>query len=190
MKRSSLMLLLFGVAIIFFGCEKMDPLVPDSNTDQEISSLKSAKVKTTFTGRSDYVADINPPTITVQPNSKYKTKWKDVIGEWVDVADDARVTGKTLWYANYYWEDEAFTSNAKVWGKAELFVGVLEPGDEPLGKWEITWHGYITDNGLKASVDAVGTGTEGNVKGLVAHWKYTMDILGVGFFYQTEGTIH
>lgn len=50
MKRLNLMFVVIGVAIIFFSCEKMDPLVPDSSTDQEITALKAAKVSTHFTG--------------------------------------------------------------------------------------------------------------------------------------------
>ena len=74
MKRSILMLLVIGVAMIFFGCEKMDPLVPDSNIDQEITSLKAAKVRT-FTG----------VCIPVDPDAFI----------WHDEADEWRVTGTT-----------------------------------------------------------------------------------------------
>ena len=189
MKRSILMLLVIGVASVFSGCSKEDSSAPEFLNDQETTSLKAAKVKTPFTGRCDFVADGTPGKITELPNGK--TKMQGFTSHWYDLADDWRVTGKTTWYANYYWEGVPFASNAKVFGKAELFVDDPEdPNAPPCGKWDITWHGYMTDGGLKASVDAVGTGKEGEVKGLVAKWTYTLDIPAHGLMYETEGTIH
>ena len=181
MKRSILMLLVIGVAMIFFGCEKMDPLVPDSNIDQEITSLKAAKVRT-FTGTCIPI-DVNPP----------------IINKWYDEADEWRVTGTTLWTQP---DPDVFE------GTAELFVDIGKPNGVPKGnpegvfrgKWEITWDGIQTPImdademvGLKIVCDAYGIGKEGAVKGLVAEWTYTMNLLFADeantFYYETEGFI-
>ncbi len=195
MKRSILLLMAIAVALIFFGCEK-ETFAPETNPiDQETAAFKAAKEKVSFEGIS-FPAEVPGPydtegDITEYLNGKYQTKWKDVIVTWYDDADDWRVTGTTVWYANYYWEGEAPWSNGKVWGKTELFVDYNPDftSDDP-GMWEISWHGYITDGGWKAYVDAVGTGKSGDVKGLVAHWKYTLDLAADGFEYKTKGTIH
>lgn len=96
------------------------------------------------------------------------------------------VTGQSIWYANWLMEEEPNT--AKIWGKAELTV------DDDLGKWEISWHGWQTPtpSGFKIVCDAVGTGKEGEVKGLVAKWIYTMEFDvddPATFFYATDGYI-
>ncbi len=82
--------------------------------------------------------------ISTDLNGKYKTKWKNVLVTWRDEADDWRVTGRTVWYANYHWEGEAPFSNGKVWGKTELFVD-YNPDftSDNLGMREISWHGKI-----------------------------------------------
>ena len=103
------------------------------------------------------------------------------------------VTGQSIWYANWLMEEEPNT--AKIWGKAEIIV---EGGG---GRWELSWYGWRTPTGeapfiewvspFKLVVDAVGTGKEGAVKGLVAKWTYTMDFDGdfSSLFYNSEGYI-
>ena len=109
MKRSSLLLLLIGVAIIFFGCTKDDLVEPDLNlADQETTALKAAKVKRTFTGICMPI-DVPPPTIN----------------EWYDASDDWRVTGTTIWTQP---DLDVFG------GTAELFVEATNPHDENRGK--------------------------------------------------------
>ena len=179
MKKFNYVLLLSLALLLIVGCAKDDLFTPAD--DQETISLKSGMQGDAFTGICEYVGDGEPGTTKLLPNGK--TNMLGFTSFWYDKADDWRVTGNSTWYANYFWEGEPFISNAKVWGKAELFV------DGDRGKWEISWHGYITDNGLKASVEAVGTGKEGEVKGLVAKWTYTLDILTYGFEYQTTGVI-
>ncbi len=190
MKRSKLMLLVIGAAIIFFGCEKMDPELPEPDQpDLGMASLKATKVKTAFTGTSIPVINpIDPGTIKILPNGK--THVMGVVAEWYDQASDPRVTGTSIWYENIIWDAEPFASPGKVWGKAEIFVG--GNAEENDGRWEITWHGYFTLSEVPGhftiDVDAVGTGKEGEVKGLTAKWKYIFDSQ-VGFFYSTEGYI-
>jgi hypothetical protein len=190
MKRSKLMLLVIGAAIFFFGCEKMDPVPPDFElANQENTSLKCTKVKTAFTGTSTPVINpIDPGTTKILPNGK--TQVMGCVAEWYDQASDPRVTGTSIWYENFIWDAEPFASPGKIWGKAEIFVG--GNAEENDGRWEITWHGYFTlsevPGHFTVDVDAVGTGKEGEVKGLTAKWKYTFDSQ-VGFFYSTEGYI-
>ena len=92
-------------------------------------------------------------------------------------------------------------------GTAELFVDTGKPNGVPKGnpegvfrgKWEITWDGIKTpildaDDviGINIVCEAVCTGVEGAVKGLVAEWTYTMNFIitdPATFFYATEGFI-
>ncbi len=171
MKRSILMLLVIGVAMIFFGCEKMDPLVPDSNADQEITSLKAAKVKGTFAG-------ICTPTAPPNPGDN---AWHDETGDW-------RTTGTTIWTQP---DPAAFE------GTAVLILDAKDKNDSPAGKWEMTWSGGLTptDDGVLIVAEAMGTGVEGYVKGMKAKWSYTMTYVGNDFpnpenptfFYVIEG---
>ena len=173
MKRSNLMFLVIGVAIVFLCCGKMVPLVLDSNSDQEITSLKSAKVKRTFNG-------ICTPTTPPNPGDN----------AWYDATDDWRVTGTTIWNQ----PDPAIFE-----GTAELFVEAKNPHDENRGKWEMTWSGDITfgEEGVVILAYATGKGVEGKVKGMEANWIYSMDYIGDDFpnpenptfFYAVEGNI-
>lgn len=76
---------------------------------------------------------------------------------------------------NWLIEEDGIT--AKVWGKAEIFL------DDDRGKWEMSWKGYLNENGLIA--EAIGIGMEGEVKGLVGKWTYIMDF--ELFVYNFEG---
>ncbi len=193
MKRSIFVFLVLGATIIFFGYSKIDPLAPElGQSDQVTTSLKSLQkgdVKTSFTGTCTFVAPLDPGVTDTLPDGKIQVK--EQIAQWYDEGSDSRITGKSIWYVNWLKEDEL---NAKIWGKAEIFVGVKDPDDEPIGKWEISWQGWQTQtsDGYKIVCDAVGEGKEGEVKGLVANWTYTMNnSLGVDstFFYKTEGHI-
>ena len=171
MKRSSLMLLLIGVAIIFFGCTKEDLVDPALDlVDQEITALKAAKVKRTFEGICTFVAPV--------PNT------------WYDATDDWRVTGTTIWVQ---------PDQSKFEGTAELFVDATNPHDENRGKWEMTWTGSITpsETGMLLVATANGIGVEGKVRGMKANWTYTMNYVGTDFpnlenptfFYAIAGNI-
>jgi len=172
MKHSKLMLLAIGAAIIFFGCEKMDPeLSEPDQPDLEIASLKCTKVNWTFEGTC------TPVEMTAE------------INKWYDATDDWRVTGTTIWV----------TAADGFYGTAELFVDARNPHDENSGKWEMTWTGSITPTaeGILLVASAEGTGVEGKVKGMKANWTYTMDYIGADFpnpanptfFYKIEGSI-
>ena len=187
MKRLNLMFLIIGLAIIFSGCSKDDSLAPLDQSDQE-TNLKKANVKTPFTGTSS--PDFTPPEapyagiITVLPNGK--TKVKGETAWWYDYSeDDWRITGGSKWYINRLIGEDGIQ---KVWGKTEIFV------DGNRGKWEISWHGYLypTLVGLSGYVDAVGSGKEGEVKGLVAKWTYSINFDAsdmTTLYYATEGYI-
>ena len=188
MKRSILMCLALGVTVFFFGCSNDDLMDLESvQSDQEVSTLKSMKngnVKTPFTGTS------NPYFIEEDGTEHGKKLVKGAYAEWYDVASDWRVTGDTFWYINSIVQADGTT---KLWGKAEIIVEGENPGDESRGKWEMTWHGYLTPNpdvlnAFFIVANAVGQGKSGDVKGLVAHWTYTMDITN-GFFYESKGYI-
>jgi len=172
MKRLNLMILIIGVAIIFFGCSKNNSLAPDLNQSDELtSSLKAKKVHTFFTGETTPI--IPPPSGG---------------NDWSDVADDSRVTGVGTWVT-----EGGPTADGKLWGTTELTV------DDGSGKWEMKWYGTqtLTIDGFNIVAYAVGVGTEGNVKGMFGEWTYTMNYTGgfpvnpfhESFFYVTEGYI-
>jgi hypothetical protein len=78
---------------------------------------------------------------------------------------------------------------AKIWGKAEITA------DDGLGKWTLWWNGTITPAPplvFIIKVHAVGHGTEGAVKGLVAKWTYTLNFDGDmnSFYYMGDGAIY
>ncbi len=51
MKRSILMLLVMSAALIFFGCDKMEEVYPESEVaEEEVAAFKGAKAGNTFTG--------------------------------------------------------------------------------------------------------------------------------------------
>ncbi len=173
------MFLIFGTAIIVFGCEKSEKNEPEfpglSKSDLGIAAMKSAKVKRTFEGKC------TPVEMTAE------------INKWYDATDDWRVTGTTIWV----------TAADGFYGTSELFVDARNPHDENRGKWEIEWKGEITfsEDGKGALVvaTAVGKGVEGKVKGMKAKWTYTMNYVGdlsnfpdptnPTFFYLIEGNI-
>ena len=199
MKRSILMLMAIAVALIFFGCAKEEILAPEVEQDaMEESALKGAKKATEFTGTSApiLVPPISEGTTMILPNGK--TKLKGMTAEWYDEASDLRVTGKSIWVVNSITEAEN-PFNRKMWGSAEIFVGVkhpddpnYDPNDLPTGRWDIKWHGYMTPSETPGhftiDVDATGVGKSGEVKGLTAKWKYIFDT-EVAPYYITEGYI-
>lgn len=166
--------------LLLFSCQE-NPIEPQANPDfQSTASLDRgplAQLKTPFTGTCNFVAPIDPGTTTVLPNGK--TLIEGFVVEWYDEASDSRVTGKTIWYANELLDENG---NGKYWGTTELFV------DNGGGKWEMIWGGNLTNNGTVGVATAIGTGVEGDVKGLTAKWIYKIDV-SVGFFYTTEGFI-
>ena len=163
------MILIIGVAIIFFGCSKNNSMAPDLSQSDELTNSFKAHEITDFTGTS------NPIFPYPNPAGNY----------WTDVASEPMVSGVTLWDQ----DGDEFR------GTAELFVGAVEIGGEYDGKWEMKWWGTVTGNIIVAY--AVGIGTEGDVKGMFAEWTYTMNYTGgdpfnpfhESFFYATEGYI-
>ncbi len=179
MKRLILMFLVFGVAIMFSGCSKDNSSLSSdlSQSDQETTSLKAAKVHTHFTGTS---TPIDPPIPDVNA--------------WYDEADDPRVTGVSIWVSEPMVPIDEITF--RLLGTADLFMGAEEYGGEDDGKWEMTWKGTMTltspdGSTFRIVVHAVGEGTEGDVEGLTAKWKYTMDFDGTPetFKYVSKGKI-
>ena len=174
MKRLNLMALVIGVTILFSGCSKEDFSPPGLDpVDQEITSLKAAKVKRSFTGIC---------TLTTPPNPGDNA--------WYDATDDWRVTGTTVWVQ----------PDATIFGgTATLFVDAKNPHDENRGKWEMTWSGELDfgAEGVVIVTNATGIGVEGKVKGMEAKWTYTMNYIGTDFpnpenptfFYAIEGNI-
>jgi hypothetical protein len=186
MKHFIFMFLIFGIVVMFFGCQadSITMSEPNQSDQTEVTGLSQgdplytslAKAKASFTGRSDPVQQLNPGTVTLLPNGK--TLVKGMVNEWYDTATDPRVAGQSIWYINKKIEADG---TGIVWGRADLNV------DDGGGRWEISWQGRLSSTRL--SVKAVGTGKEGDVKGLVAKWKYTM-IFANGTFYTSEGYIN
>ena len=166
------MILIAGVTMLFFGCEKDNSLGPDlSQGDEAEASLKAKKVPTHFAG-------ISTPTTPPNPGDN----------AWYDAADDPRVTGIGVWITDGVEQINDITF--ELWGTAELTV------DGGLGKWESTWHGTQTltntaGTTFRIVAHSVGAGTEGDVEGLTARWKYTMDFDGTpeSFKYVIKGKI-
>ena len=173
MKRFNLLILIIGVAVIFFGCSKNNAFVPD---DQVATSLKAKVVNTHFTGTSSPL---------VPPGS--------VPNVWYDAADDPRVTGVSIWVTE---GTEVNGNTTKLWGTSEIFKGAADIDDVNNGnydgKWDISWRGtqIMKPDGFIIVAHATGTGTEGDVAGLTAKWKYTMDFDGTAPpMYVTKGKI-
>lgn len=194
MKRLSL-LLIFGVAILFSGCQKDQPVGPDEN-DQAIPELKVVKHEFTGLCLPTPIGITDCGTIEELPNGIIKnTGFQSV---WYDDTDDPYTTGHTYWNENMLIAADGKTS--KAWGKATLVL------DDGLGEWAFSLQGisYIkegSDDILVAICDmdpgapppaaiiygvCKGVGKSGAVKGMVGEWTYMMDMQG-GFFYTING---
>ncbi len=193
MKRLITLFLVAAVTMFFYSCSENNSTAPElSQSDQVTSTL--AKVKTPFTGSSNHVADIGLDSWTTLPNGK--TKILGMASEWVEATDCDLVNGQSFWNVN--WLINSDWTRAKLWGKADINVGVEEVGDPVLGTWELSWQGKLTEGvldpdigffvGGKIVVKAIGKGKSGIVKGMVGHWTYTMNI-AEGFVYMSEGFI-
>jgi len=168
-----------GITFLFSGCSEDNDLVPTQNDE---ISLKSKKIPTQFSG-----------ICTPIDNMGY-----DIIS-WYDATDDPRVTGVSYWVFTGIEPIDEVT--IELTGTTEIFVGAVTVDDvingRYLGKWEMTWKGYqnYTYPGsvtFKIVAHGTGTGTEGEVLGLTARWKYTMDFDGTpesGAIYYSKGKI-
>ena len=193
MKRLIIMFLVIGITMFIYSCSEQSPTAPGLNqNDQATTSL--SKIRTQFHGTSNWVADIDQGSAVVLPNGKLKITGQ--IAKWKEETDCPMVNGQSIWYIN--WLINSDWSRAKLWGTADINVGVEKDGDPVLGTWQLSWHGRLTDGVFdeatgffsagKIVVKAVGKGTSGIVKGLVAHWTYTMNI-AEGFVYKSKGFI-
>lgn len=182
-----------SAALIFFGCDKMDPLT-ESGNDFDTASLKGAKVEIEFTGTcSPTATPPGPPTdavVKVLPNGKIKST--DESAWWYDKATTPLLTGYTKWMINRIIDVDGVQ---KIWGKTDIDL------DDDLGKWILSWHGYLyptldkdgNDIGLHGYCEGVAVGKEGDVEGMTAKMLYTLDFLYADpstLFYATEGVIN
>ncbi|WP_167618506.1 hypothetical protein [Maribellus sediminis] len=170
--------LIAGLALLFSGCSE-NSLIPDTQNDE---ILKSKKIPTQFSG-----------ICTPIDNMGY-----DIIS-WYDATDDPRVTGVSYWVFTGIEPIDEVT--IELTGTTEIFVGALTVEDvingNYVGKWEMTWKGYQTYSSpesinFKIVAHGTGTGIEGEVLGLTARWKYTMDFDGTpesGAIYYSKGKI-
>ena len=192
MKRLSL-LLIFGSAMLFFGCQKDQAVIPDEG-DQPVSELKV--IKHDFSGFC--VPTDNPIECGVVhelPNGNIKVTGFQSI--WHDETNDPLTTGLTYWNEDMIFYADGKTS--KAWGKATLVL------DNDLGEWDFTLNGisYIKEgsddvlvpicemdlsNPPEAIIYGVckGIGKSGAVKGMVGEWTYRMDMQN-GLFYTITG---
>ena len=187
MKKLFFVVLFMCIAIIDFGCSDYTS-APESGPNDQSAIL--AKVKTTFTGTSTFVAALEPGTVTPLPNGKVLVR--GVVREWYDEATDPLVTGATIWYINAKINADG---SRELWGKGDLFVeDPTNPSAPPVGKWEMTWHGSMDTEGNVIDY-VVGTGKEGIVNGFVAKWIYRSHYydppppVGNPFYYDVEGYI-
>jgi len=186
MKRLILMFLVFGVAYFFSSCSKDNTATDFGQNDQLTNSLKVTNLK--FAGESNPVAILDPGTTTVLPNGNILIE--GLVAEWYDQADTWQVTGQSIWYES--WEIFKNGKKIKIWGTAD--INVNDP-DFGTGTWKLNWHGWVTDYTMDAdgnltsgliAVVANGHGKSGVVEGMVANWKYSMDISD-GFTYYFTG---
>jgi hypothetical protein len=166
------MFFLMVVISLGVGCLKQDDPIMDNSNDLQ---LKSKKIPMHFTG-------------TCTPLSA------DDARIWYDAADDERVTGLSIWINTGMEPIDEMTN--EITGTAEIFVGAEDVGDDYAGKWELTWKVTQTltspdGSTFKLVCHAFGTGTEGEVLGLTAKWKYWMDFDGSpeSFIYYSKGKI-
>lgn len=180
------MFLVFCVSVLFLGCTKESPMAPGSNSINQVAdTFEKGNVKTYFEGISSPFSVISFGDTTYLPNDKMKIT--GYISEFIDVADDWRVSGTSIWYVTFMVNANG---SGKMFGKADLFVG--DDSDNPLGKWEMTHHEVLTptDVGFDIAGTVNGTGKEGVVKGMVAKWNYTMHFNfsdPTTFFYSFDG---
>lgn len=171
MRHLNLILLLTGAIFLFFSCSKDNStLLPDQpQGDQKTPAYKAQEI-TDFTGICTAIMPFPNPA------GNY----------WLDDASDDRVSGVSLWVTEG-------ADGEKFWGTSELFVGAEEIDGDYDGKWETKWYGTqtaISPTEVHIEALVVGTGTEGNVKGMFAEWTYEMTFnpsTMEGFFYTVEG---
>lgn len=200
MKRSILMYLFIGVTFIFFGCTEDALFDSTFNQSEQKATPKKGNVIVEYKGE----CKPNFSVLPVDPEVIGAKLLKGGVVTWYDNATDLSgnpdpmVTGTSIWYVNTI---PLKDGNEKFWGKAELLVGADNPDDVYLGKWDMTWHGYITpifegdiQIGVKLSCDAVGIGKEGIVKGLVSKSHYEMNLMFDNYIptlvYYFNGSYH
>lgn len=159
-----------SAALIFLGCEKMDPVSPDlDQTDQEMAVLKGAMAGNTFEGICTNVLT------------------NEEVNEWYDATDNWKTTGSSFWVQ----PDQSVFE-----GTCTLILDPRNSHEESAGKWAMTWEGSMTfledGSGAYITAKAEGVGVEGKVKGLEATWTYTMNWVFADpetFVYAVEGKI-
>jgi len=168
------MLIVLTAAIFFTGCEKEAILIDESGQDGlKSATIKAAKLHTKFEGVCNLVSPAP-------------------INTWYDQADDSRVTGTSEWFTESAIPIDDITVELK--GTSKLYVGGDSEKND--GIWEMSWHGTQTLTSQDGSsfnivAHAVGVGTEGNVMGMTARWKYSMHFNGnpETLVYFTKGKI-
>lgn len=96
-----------------------------------------------------------------------------------------------MWYQNWSYNTE--NPKVKIWGKAEIFV----EGSE--GVWQgtfIGWGDFLGEPPYNAwthqpiaEVDVIFTGHGGDIQGMVAQAKYSINT-SIGLFWTFEGGYH
>ncbi|NOX84867.1 MAG: hypothetical protein GXO86_02705 [Chlorobi bacterium] len=182
MKHSKLIVVIFALTIIFFGCSKDNTQLAEP---EQVPGMVDS-TQTNFTGRSDFVVHIYPGDTTFLRDGVILVKGSK--SEWYEDALSCwEITGRSFWTVNQLIYPDG---NAKLWGKAEILVDC----DKGQGKWELSWNGILTPtkypDGIKIVAFAHGFGKEGIVKGKVGKWTYTMKFDHndpTTFFYTSEG---
>lgn len=174
MKRSILLFVVMAIAVIYSGCSTPPPQI-------------------NFTGTSVAVKVLDPGKTTALPNGNILIEGLKY--EWYDSTSAWQATGQSIWVEN--WLIYSSGDTIKIWGTAGINVDGENPGDPSRGKWELLWNALVTQyemddqgnftRGL-ITANACGKGVSGAVKGMLGHWKYTMDI-SKGFVYHSRGYI-
>ena len=159
------------VALTLFAasCDQR-PMAPEASPGEDLAA-DFAHAGTAFSGTATIMNC--PPGSTGGTEKVLPTGQILQMGRTVSyrfAATDPRVTGIGEWTVNK--KIEADNSGTKIWGKIELVA------DGDLGVWNLSFHGYrvgLPPTGT-VTLEAVGQGKTGSVKGLVAKWTLTMPI--------------
>jgi hypothetical protein len=178
MKKLSVLLIL-GIAMVFFGCQKESPDEPGLD-EPSTPALKAEKVY--FEGVCQNPVIIYCGDVQELPNGIVKVF--NFESEWDDNTNDPLTTGKSHWVENFWFSKDK--KNSKAWGKSTLTVEG--------GEWEISFKGYSVAKesfelgppcpGPPVPFETTGghcnaVGKSGVVKGMVGEWNYYMDWNGV-----------
>lgn len=157
--KNLILILLFGLATIFFSCSENGS--PVSTPDDQVPTSIEKKIYSYFNGSSVNIGMIDPGKTNTLPDGTVHIR--GLVVQTDDALSDPRVDGIVTWIVNL---DIYPDGSDKRWGSGELNI-------PELGKWDMNYTGwFIPGEGLTYEVDGHG---KGEFKGLKAHWTYFLE---------------